>query len=145
MDNATLLDIFPTEGAIDLVQDITHMSTSVNQYILNATDLPLLEGCNSTQTNCTIAARVGRCLYLAVRILSGLLAIFGNSLIIFAVVRFERLGTCGNYLLCNLAVFDILSGLMVPLVLVHEIYSSCPFFIPICLLQQVSIIDRGPR
>ena len=124
----------------------TDMPRTTPSHTLEVTDPSLQDVQNSTQTVDGSEARepslVALCTYLAIRLLWGGLAIIGNSLTIFVVTKFERLQTCTNYLICSLAASDLLSGIMVPLVVLHELYSNTWVFIPVCLIQQVSVIIR---
>ena len=144
MDNLTTLDPFRLEDVTS--QPIGGLSTTLNPYHVNMSTASSLEIYDSIQTNITaddtpVSRDISFWIYLAVRILWGVLAVFGNSLTIFAVCRFERLQTCTNSLICSLAVCDLLAGVMVPLILVYELYPSSQFFIPVCLSQQVSAVQ----
>ena len=66
----------------------------------------------------------------------------GNSLSIWAVVRYERLQTCTNYLICSLAVSDLVASVMVPLIMVYELHPDSWLFIPTCLFHQVSVVRQ---
>ena len=77
-----------------------------------------------------------------VRIIWAFLAIAGNGLTILAVARFSSLQTSTNYLVASLAVGDLLPGLQAPVVILHQMLSDHPYFVPICLVEKTfSIIS----
>ena len=45
--------------------------------------------------------------------IQGMLALFGNFLVILAVIKFENLRTCTNFLIVSLSVVDFMSGLTI--------------------------------
>ena len=79
---------------------------------------------------------------MTTRVIYALLAIAGNGLTIVAVTRFSSLQTSTNYLVASLAVGDLLPSLQTPVVIVHEMLSDHPYFVPICLAEKTfSIIS----
>ena len=72
----------------------------------------------------------------SVRMLWTVFAIFGNVLTIVAVACFESLQNNTNYLICSLAVADLLGGTVTPMVIAHHLLKDKPIFIPLCLVEK---------
>ena len=74
--------------------------------------------------------------YFGFRILWSVLTIFGNVLTIVAVVRSDTLHNNTSYLICSLAVADLIGGSLTPMVIVHHMFSNSAYFIPLCLIEK---------
>ena len=74
--------------------------------------------------------------HFGVRMLWTVFAIFGNVLTIVAVACFESLQNNTNYLICSLAVADLLGGTLTPMVIAHHLLKDKPIFIPLCLVEK---------
>ena len=72
----------------------------------------------------------------SVRMLWTVFAIFGNVLTIVAVACFESLQNNTSYLICSLAVADLLGGTVTPMVIAHHLLKDKPIFIPLCLVEK---------
>ena len=81
----------------------------------------------------------------SVRVIWSILAIGGNGLTIFAIVKFSFLQSSTNYLLASLAVADLISGLLTPGVILHHMLVNRPSFVPVCLVEKTfsAISIRG--
>ena len=77
------------------------------------------------------------------RFLFSFLAIFGNLLTIIAVFRYESLHSNTSYLICNLAIADLIGGSLSPLVFAHQMLADKLVFIPICLVEKYLSILSG--
>ena len=73
---------------------------------------------------------------LSVRMVWTVFAIFGNVLTIVAVACFESLQNNTSYLICSLAVADLVGGTLTPLVIAHHVLKDKPIFIPLCLVEK---------
>ena len=74
--------------------------------------------------------------YLVVRCVEGLLAVIGNTLTIIAVLKYDRLRTITNILICSLAAADFLGGLdPVFVTLTYTYESSSPLWMTLCLTE----------
>ena len=76
-------------------------------------------------------------LYLGIRALWSILAIVGNALTIFVVVKFQNLQTNNNILICSLAAADILGGMLGPVYIFHQTHFNHPIYVPSCLVEKV--------
>ena len=81
-------------------------------------------------------------LHFGVRMMWTMFAIFGNVLTIVAVVCFESLQNNISYLICSLAVADLLGGTLTPMVIAHHVLKDKPIFIPLCLVEKaISLVS----
>ena len=51
--------------------------------------------------------------WVPLRIITGLASLFGNALVIAAVVKYEEMRTCTNILICSLASADLITGMYI--------------------------------
>lgn len=78
------------------------------------------------------------------RALWSLLSFFGNILTCLAVYRYENLQTTTNYLICNLAISDLLAALLTPLTYLLQIYKTRGFYGNICIIEKtLNLICTG--
>ena len=76
--------------------------------------------------------------YYTIRALWSVLAIVGNTLTIVVVSKYSQLHTANNFLICNLAIADLLGGVLTPLFFVHDSNLTSPLFVPVCLIEKAS-------
>ena len=96
MENVTAFTMFSVENTtFNVIQNVT-LNTSTDQLIITAKRF-------ITMSNASTVLNV-------MRILFGLAAIGGNSLIILCVIQYRSLRTKTNMLIANFAVADLLSG-----------------------------------
>ena len=75
-------------------------------------------------------------IYFSFRTLWSFLTIFGNALTIVAVVRYEQLHNITCYLICSLAIADLIGGSLTPLLISHEVQKNSQAYIPLCLIEK---------
>ena len=76
--------------------------------------------------------------YYTIRAVWSVLAIGGNTLTIVVVSKYSQLHTANNFLICNLAIADLLGGVLTPLYFVHDTHLTSQLFVPVCLIEKVS-------
>ena len=83
--------------------------------------------------------------HVIVRLLEGLLAILGNGATVLAIMKFEYLRTTTNFIICSLAVADILGGLNPLLLLLHsQLTTNFNVWVRLCLVEQsLSLMSSG--
>ncbi len=91
--------------------------------------------------NGTLVIPPGTQFFLGARFLWGSLSVFGNSLTVLSVVKFDYLQNTANYIIANLAVADLLNGLSSMIFLIPLAYTTgSTEWIPLCLAFNVFIL-----
>ena len=98
-----------------------------DQPVPNTTDLSL-DGRRDNEESMPI--------YIALRMVFGIVALLGNGLILHCIRKFESLQTPTNYLVAGLAVADFLTGFLPILILVTYLYRTQTYWIPLCLASE---------
>ncbi len=100
---------------------------------------------NTTESD-TIPADItgislGEQIFIAIRFVWGFLSVFGNSLTVLSVVKFDYLQSSANYIISNLALADMFNGISSMIFLIPLAYTngSSPWK-PLCLTFNTFIL-----
>ena len=142
------MDTASSSFTIPLSQIAEDMTTSMTELVnitaafgkgSNTTDnITAAAGDNSTSTalHQPLLSSTFITVHFGFRFLWSFLAIFGNLLTLIAVVRYDSLHNNTSYLICNLAIADLIGACMTPLVVAHFMLADKPLFIPLCLAEK---------
>ena len=122
----------------DNITDIMTTMVSINSTMVPDTTtagLPKMMD-NSTGTAEPRLSTAFMVFYFCMRFLFAAFGMFGNPLTVIAVVHFERLQNNTNYLICSLAVADMLGCIILPVYLAQEMLVDEPVYVPLCLIHR---------
>ena len=123
----------PTEGLISNSSALDNITYSPADYEITTINMTL----EMHQQGLLTPSPLFMGVYFGLRSLWSIFSLIGNSLTIFMVVKFEKLQTSANMLVCSLGVADLLGVLLTPMLIFHQTHLNSPLYVPVCLMEKV--------